>query len=66
MDPQYLSALNESLALAERLRRLLERDNDEIAACLSGELMLEYRKGIEQAQELVTRLRSELWAMRGM
>lgn len=60
MDPQLQYAMNESINLIQRLLKQLEHDRDDMALCVNGEILEEYRKVSDLVMDKITNMKRRL------
>ena len=55
-----MRATQESMELIERLLTLLQQDQDDIRACLRGDVLTEYLKATNKAKDVIEDVKKQL------
>lgn len=62
MSVDLLESLQDCLVTVEKLSNLLRKDQEDMPGCINGEILREYLRGTDRAQEILSSLRKDLRA----
>ena len=60
MNPELIRELQAGIATAERLRKMLQEDREDMCGCINGELLAAYLNATDAAEQQIKRLRQQL------
>lgn len=63
LSVELLEALQDCIATIQKLSNLLREDRDDMSGCVNGEILKEYLRGTDGAQEVLSSLLESLRAI---
>lgn len=63
LSVELLKALQDCIATIQKLSNLMQEDREDITGCINGEILKEYLRGTDRAQEMVASLLENLRAI---